>query len=358
MRPPTRLSIATPGHLGHPIVSRSSSSLGPRRPRLPSVGLSVAPAQPAAASSALQSGEGRFVRAPEAGQYFAAGSGVLGGRPSKGREWGPVRASFPYVRGQHSQKRCSRGLRRASSPPADPPPPPTLRDGPLLRLPRRPLPACCSADARVRARCLATRFLAADSHHPAADPEGDPQPVPMPGPPGRAGPRRRRGGSTRPPSTPRPRDPGPREPTARSPRPGAQAPGVAAGTMAAGALGTRRRRRRWQLDGRTQRARLPAPPRPPEALDGGEEGPGPRGEEEPGRRLPGRDSSSAARAAGAAEGGALGAARALSESVRHPPFHGDCSSCGRSPEVLGPDRWGGRRGVRGLLGRGWGRSAT
>lgn len=144
----------------------------------------------------------------------------------------------------------------------------------------------------------------------------------MPGLPGRAGPRRRRGGSTRPPSTPRPRDWGPREPAARLPRAGAQAPGAAAGAMTAGALGTRRRRRRWQLDGRTQRARLRALPRPPEALDGGEEGPGPRGEEEPGRRRPGRDSSYAARAAGAAEGGALGTARALSESVPHPPPRG------------------------------------
>lgn len=130
-------------------MSRSSSYLGPRCSRLPSVGHSVAPAQPAAASSALQSGEGRFVRAPEAGQYFAAGAGVPGGRPSKGREWGPERASFPYVRGQHSQKPGSRGLRRASSAPADPPPPPALRDRPLLRLPRRPLSAWFSANARV-----------------------------------------------------------------------------------------------------------------------------------------------------------------------------------------------------------------
>lgn len=36
-----------------------------------------------------------------------------------------------------------------------------------------------------------------------------------------------------------------------------------------------RTRRRWQRDSRAQRARLPARLRPPEALDAGEEGPGP-----------------------------------------------------------------------------------
>lgn len=46
--PPTRPPIATPGKPRHPIVSPGSSSLGPHRPRLPSVGLSVAPEQPAA----------------------------------------------------------------------------------------------------------------------------------------------------------------------------------------------------------------------------------------------------------------------------------------------------------------------
>ena len=43
--PPTRLPFTTPRNL---TGSPGSRSLGPRHPRLPSVGLSVAPAQPAA----------------------------------------------------------------------------------------------------------------------------------------------------------------------------------------------------------------------------------------------------------------------------------------------------------------------
>lgn len=96
------------------------------------------------ASSALQSEGGRFVRAQEARQYFAAGAAVPGGRPSKGRDRGAARASFPYVRSQLVQKRGSPGPLRASSPPAGPPPGSAARaaGGRLSSSPpRRPLPA-------------------------------------------------------------------------------------------------------------------------------------------------------------------------------------------------------------------------
>ena len=225
--------------------------------------------------------------------------------------------------------------RSARSPGPTPPPPRTPSPPRLVSL-ERPGPSWPPGHPLPRCRSLLP--ARGDNHRPAPARQGKPQPVPVPGPPGRAGPRPQRGGSERPPRTPRPRGGGPRERAPRLPRPGAQAPGAAAGAMAAGALGARRRRRQWQRDGRAQRARLPARPRPPEALDAGEEGPGPRGEEEPGRRRPGRGSSSAARAAGAAEGGALGAARALAGSVPPPlhPFHGDCASGGRSTEECGP----------------------
>lgn len=196
---------------------------------------------------------------------------------------------------------------RPASPPASSPPPPP-------GLPR---------DCPGRAGSQATRFLAATScTRPAGrrppwprDPKGQPQPVR----PGRAGPRRRRGGQGK--ASVHPRAAGWRSRTwePRLPSPGAQAPGAAASTMAAGALRARRRRRRRRQDGRAQRARLPAPPRPPGAPDAGSEGPGPRGWAEPGRRRPGRGSSSSARASGAAEGGAPSASRAFAGPV--PPHH-------------------------------------
>lgn len=246
------------------------------------------------ASRALQSEGGRFVRAHEAGQYFAAAAVVPGGRPSEGRDWGPARASFPYVRSQLVQKRGSPGLRRASSPPAGPPPPrqrsPRRHDRPLLPPAKPPPPRLVPRERPARG----------DSSCPGPGPRrGSPSRSRCGVRPGRAGPCRRRGGGARPPRTPRPRGGGPRERAPRLPRSGAQAPGAAAGTMAAGALRARRRRQR---DGRAQRARLPARPRPPGALDAGEEGPGPRGEEEPGRRRPRRGSSSAARGAGGGRG--------------------------------------------------------
>ncbi|XP_044930513.1 translation initiation factor IF-2-like [Mustela putorius furo] len=126
------------------------------------------------ASSALQSEGGRFVRAQEAGQYFAAGAAVPGGRPSKGRDWGPARASFPYVRSQRVQKRGSPGLRRASSPPAGPPPGSAARasrTSPSSRPRSRPLPASSPGGA-PRAGTA-----------PARAPKGKPQPVPVWGPP-------------------------------------------------------------------------------------------------------------------------------------------------------------------------------
>lgn len=126
----------------------------------------------------------------------------------------------------------------------------------------------------------------------------------------------KRGGSPRPLHTPRPRGGGPRERALRLPRPGAQAPGAAAGTMTAGAL---------ELGRGGGGSGIAAPSAlgyplgcgHPKLWTPGRKGQAPRGEEELGRRRPGRGSSSAARAAGAAEGGAPGAALTLA-GVRLP----------------------------------------
>lgn len=233
---------------------------------------------------------------------------------------------------------------RAPAPPQPPTPPP---------------PARFSADARVRAGRLATRSLAADSHPPAAALGEDPQPVPMPGLPGRAGPRRRRGGSTRPPSPPRPRDRGPREPAARSPRPGAQAPGAAAGAMAAGHSGRGGGGGSWAA----------APSALGSGLCRGRPKPwaaGRKGQARAGRRSQGDAGPGATPPPRPAQLGPLGAERWAppGPSRSQPPtlLPRDRSSCGRSREQLGPDRWGGRRGDVNSespgRGRVWGRSAT
>ncbi|XP_020940710.1 uncharacterized protein LOC110259558 [Sus scrofa] len=118
------------------------------------------------------------------------------------------------------------------------------------------------------------------------------------------------------PSLSRPRGGGPRERALRLPRPGAQAAGAAAGTMTAGAL---------ELGRGGGGSGIAAPSAlgyplgcgHPKLWTPGRKGQAPRGEEELGRRRPGRGSSSAARAAGAAEGGAPGAALTLA-GVRLP----------------------------------------
>ena len=140
--PPARRA---PGTGGHPHCVTRQRALS--APAALAYLLAASPSRPhrrPPASSALQSEGGRFVRAQEAGQYFAAGAAVPGGRPSKGRGRGAARASFPYVRSRLVQKRGSPGPRRASSPPAGPPPGRAARAArarPSSRPRRRPLSA-------------------------------------------------------------------------------------------------------------------------------------------------------------------------------------------------------------------------
>lgn len=325
--PPAGTS-ATPSDT--PMCPQATRSLRPRRPRLPSVDLSVAPAQPAAClrrsakrrrTLSYGSSSGTILRSRRRGARRASFKGTrIGTRVSlisicKGPALRKARISRP-----RRTSSAPRGPPPAAQPaPPRPAPPPAESPGAPRpgRRPRHPLPRC----------------------RPAPGPRGQLQPRPRP-----------REGS---PDCPAGAAPGLRAPPGRVarvpggaprlPSRGAHAPGAAAGTMAAGALSTRRRWRRRRLrDGRAQRARLPARPPPSADRDSGEEGPGPRGEEEPGRRRSGRGSSSAAPAAGAAEGGAPSSARALAGSAL-PPLEGDCPAprdCSgrrtrRSPGPLG-----------------------
>lgn len=219
--PPARRA---PGAGGHPHCVTRQRALS--APAALAYLLAASPSRPhrrPPASSALQSEGGRFVRAQEAGQYFAAGAAVPGGRPSKGRGRGAARASFPYVRSRLVQKRGSPGPRRASSPPAGPPPGSAARAArarPSSRPRRRPLSVACpptpGAPCAPRPRT----------------PEGKPSRSPCGVRPGRSGPRRRRGGAMR----------GLRVPPPARPR-GGGAPGTGSSLTASRGSGARRRRR-------------------------------------------------------------------------------------------------------------------
>lgn len=241
----TRRPIAAPRNLRHPLVwpDRTPPARGVLA-YLPSASPSRPHSRPAA-SRALQSQGGRFVRAPGAGQYFAGGAEVRDGRPSKGRDREPARPSFPYVRTQLLPTCGSRGLRRAPSPPPARPRP-RLHDPPLLPPPKPPPPRRAPRERPGRTGLQATRFLEAApctrpagtapalALAPAPAPEGKPQPVPVPSTPGRAG-RPDGAGAARGLRAPPGRRRGSRKRASRLPRAGAQAPVAAAGTMAAGA---------------------------------------------------------------------------------------------------------------------------
>lgn len=230
---------------------------------------------------------------------------------------------------------------------------PCLRDPPLLPPPKPPPPSLVPRERPGRAGSQATRFLAAApcalpaGTAPALAPGSEAEAPACPGAgyvPGAQGPptaRRQREASAHPQAVGG--SSGSRLLAYRVPGLKRQSP--PRGPWPRAHSGLARAGRQRQRDGRAQRARFPAQPRPPGALAAWLEGPGQHREEEPGRCRPGRGSSSSTRAAWAAEGGAPSASQAFAGSVRFPSpalnLHRDCApgpdcSGRRSPEKPSP----------------------
>lgn len=92
-----------PAPPAHPRVAELTRQIGgPAPPASPTFRRPLGSARASRLRSSAR--KGRFVRAPRAPRHRAARAADPGTRPSRGRDWGPARASFPYVRGRRSQK--------------------------------------------------------------------------------------------------------------------------------------------------------------------------------------------------------------------------------------------------------------
>lgn len=157
-----------PAPPAHP-RSRSSHAQtgGPTPPASPTFRRPLGSARASCLRSSAR--KGRFVRAPLAPRHRAARAAEPGTRPSRGRDWGPARTSFPFVRGQRSQKHAGASPAPAGAAAPPPPPPPPSGDS----APPGPPPRARSRGLRVSA--------ARDARGPQQTARGQPRPRDLPG---------------------------------------------------------------------------------------------------------------------------------------------------------------------------------
>lgn len=137
---------ASPLHLPtHGSRSSHAQTGGPAPPASPTFRRPLGSARASCLRSSAR--KGRFVRAPLAPRHRAARAADPGTRPSRGRDWGPARASFPYVRSQRSQKHAGASPAPAGAAAPPRPPPPPSGDS----APPGPPPRARSQDLRVSA---------------------------------------------------------------------------------------------------------------------------------------------------------------------------------------------------------------